>query len=208
MPHNARVHTGGTSRRGSALVLALLLALVLVAVTAGQSLVQPYKHRWDREHQLFARWFWRYGSDGVPMVCLSGDLNRQLFLRFYESPYLVGRDINRQNVPFAKGRDGFRSIPPGTPIDCVAYQQEGHTYDDAQFRDWLAHMERAYELVGKRSYRVMIDDKPGKTAHYHVWRFRPLSPTSHLSQTMDQDVPTSTPRTAAVVHDLPAEAGE
>jgi hypothetical protein len=38
MPHNARVHTGGTSRRGSALVLALLLALVLVAVTAGLAL--------------------------------------------------------------------------------------------------------------------------------------------------------------------------
>jgi hypothetical protein len=48
----------------------------------------------------------------------------------------------------------------------------------------MADMQRAYKVAGKRSYRVMIDDKPGKTAYYHIWRFKPLTPESHLSQTV------------------------
>jgi hypothetical protein len=180
--------------------------VLLAAVSVGQSIVRPYKHRWDREHQLFARWFWRYAAGDTPMICISGDLRRQLYLRFYESPYLVGREMNRPDVPFAGGQDRFASIPPGATIDCVAYQQEGHTYDEEAYQEWMADMLRSYKPVGKRSYRVMIDDKPGKTAHYHVWRFRPLTPASHPSQLLGA-TPTAI-RPAYLPEDLVREASE
>jgi hypothetical protein len=142
---------------------------------AVQSHLKPFKHRWDREHQLFARWFWKFASDGVPQLCISDDLGWRLYSKDSQKSYAVQREIYRRGTSL-EARHDWHSLPSGTPIDCVTFALENRPRDEAQFAAWMATMERHYRLVGQRIYPIMIDDKPGKTAAYYVWRFEPRTP--------------------------------
>ncbi len=64
------------------------------------------------------------------------------------------------------------------PIEAIAFTLEGEPLHSAPLNGWNAAMEKEYRLVDERQHTVMIDDKPGKRAIYHVWRWEPLSPQS------------------------------
>ncbi len=161
-------------RRGATAMIAIFILLGLV--WGAETQLRPYKHRYDREHQGFSRWFWRLGSNGAPQLCLTGDFGRPLFQIDRQKSYLVYRDLSRR-VPTTQ-RERLAAVPSGVPIEAIAFTLEGEPLHSAPLNGWKAAMEKEYRLVDERQYTVMIDDKPGKRAIYHVWRWEPLSPQS------------------------------
>lgn len=170
-----RIRSAAGRRR---VVQACLFATVVAGVLLGvYSHVRPYKHRWDREHQLFSRWFWRFASGNVPQLCINDDLGWHFVQKDEQKSYLVQREIYRRS-PITGARFEPSQVAPGTTIDCVAFSLEGRLHNDRLFAKWMATMQRHYRLVERRVYPIRIDDKPGKNAEYSVWRFEPLTATT------------------------------
>lgn len=172
-----------TRRRRVVAVLVGLLAVGFLA-SVGESILAPYKHRWDRAHQSFSRWFWNDAAAGEPLVCIADDLGYPLYPETHQSPYRINREIYRPHVPYARAADHFRSIAPGATIRCVAFAQTDDLRDERAFAAWRDAMRTAYRLVDERTYDVMIDDKPGKAVTYFVWRFEPLGADRRLSEVL------------------------
>ncbi len=175
----ARVGAPGR-RRLAAAVVPLTLAGLLIS--AGESILFPYKHRWDRQHQAFSRWFWNNAAPGEPLLCIADDLGYRLYPERHAAPYRINREIYRPAVPSARALDGVRSLPPGTPVQCVAFAQHDDLRDERAFVEWMSAMQTAFRPVDERRYDVMIDDKPGKAVTYHVWRFEPSAGARRSSE--------------------------
>jgi hypothetical protein len=172
----ARFQTQLARRRAVGALVGLLVVLGVVWTLDGQ--LRGYKHRWDREHQLFSRWFWRFASDGAPQVCVASDLGRPIYPHLQQRSYLLHREIYRPAD--AAQVDSPASIPPGVPIECIAFALDSEQRDDAEFDHWMDAMLEQYRLVEERRYPVMLDAKPARSAKYYVWRFEPKSATARL----------------------------
>jgi hypothetical protein len=163
--------------------------VTLAAVLVVHAHLRPYKHRWDREHQLFSRWFWRFASEGAPQLCITDDLGWRLYHKDEQKSYIVNREIYRHG-PAARARHDWNVLPAGSPIECVTFALAGRERDDDQFAAWLSTMQQHYWLVDERVYPIMIDDKPGKAGAYYVWRFEPISPDARPDVVVKGNQPT------------------
>lgn len=163
-------------------VVAAFLGLCAASIVG--SIFTPYKHRWDRDHQAFARWFWKNAGQTEPLVCITSDLGYRFYPDYQETPYRTNQAVYRPRIPIAPGVDGVSSIPPGTAVRCVAYSLTDQPQSDSDFGQWMQAMQRAFRLTDERKYQVMIDDKPGKSVTYHVWRFEPLDAGRRLSEVL------------------------
>lgn len=147
---------------------------VLGVVWILEAEVRGYKHRWDIEHQRFARWFWQLGSAGAPQLCLDDDLGWRLYDRFEQRAYRAYRAVARRERPSVATPPA--ALPVGKPIECVTFACNDQPRDDDEYRRWLATMSRHYRLVEERTYPVLLNAQPGCPATYYVWRFEPKSP--------------------------------
>ncbi len=173
----ARIRSPRRRNRPARLAVGLLLGLAVALPTI--DFAKPYKYRFDRDHQEFARWFWRFAGEGRPLVCLGRDLGRKLFDPFSEIQYHVQRSIYRR-VPYDGGGAAFDSIPRGAPITCVIGTYEHYPPSAQALAGWLGAMNRVYLPPHATTYVVRNDRD--LSIVYHVWKFEPRTPEAHLSQ--------------------------
>jgi hypothetical protein len=169
------------------------LLLILGAAWPAIDVAKPYKAANDRDHQEYSRWFWRFGGDGEPLLCVSEDFGVQLFDPFQEITYHVNKAIYREE-PGPGGRHRLAAVPKNQPFRCVAFSYKGTTFPDKLFERWVDGMEACgYWIVEERRNDVRIDHRPGTAVTYYVWRCEPTRPDADLTKFRLPDKPEMRP---------------
>jgi hypothetical protein len=159
-----------------------VLLLVLGAAWPAIDVARPYKAANDRDHQEFSRWFWRFGGNGEPLLCVSEDFGIRLFDPFQEITYHVNKAIYREPQG-PGGPERLAAVPRKTPIKCVAFSYKDTVYSKELFERFIDSLEACgYLIVEERRYDVRIDHSPGMPVTYYVWRFEPTRPDADLTQ--------------------------
>jgi hypothetical protein len=159
-----------------------VLLLVFGAAWPSIDVAKPYKAANDRGHQEFSRWFWQFGGDGEPLLCVTEDFGVHFFDPFQEIQYHVNKAIYR-DPPGPGGPHRIAELPKHKAFRCVACAYKGTTFSKELFERWTDGLEACgYPCVEELRHEVRIDHHPGTAIIYYVWRFEPIRPDADLTK--------------------------
>jgi len=140
------------ARRSLAWSCILLAAIGFGVVVRDVAL--PYKTLSDFRSRAFARGFWYSARSNEEVVCLESDVGLTFVPQkrqelSWSAQYLCNYAIEKSRYKLAPA-DRSR-VSRDRPLRCVLYHESRFPLDRAKLGQWLAEMQRNYELLGRES---------------------------------------------------------
>jgi len=164
------------------LVAALVVLLLLPALSTARDFYLPGKEQQEIRKRDFAVWFWGSMERDHEVVSVSADL-KQIFpppgaswQNCVSPQFLCNARIYSPRQARGQSPDLGR-VSRQWPLACVQYWSHMTPYDPAAFGRWLDGMKQRYDLIATQRYPMLQDNDddlaPEPPDHVEVYEFVP-----------------------------------